>query len=202
MTSTKLELWTKKFRSSQLPGDVESAWQERLLIVAEKRLFIVTKKQNAVVDQSSTAPEYEIVDSIPMEEIVSIKLRDSDLIDPDSPSSLNKSHSIFSLDIIDKASSLLKSNRTTSLPVNGSKGAPPDTAQRLAASKGWRESVHAAAGDDYCQQVLRIATEPGGFNHGQPYFFLLRKQDRPPLLRRRDCGSASDIARGSGRGTS
>jgi hypothetical protein len=181
LTSTKLELWTKKFRNSQSQGDVESAWQERLLIVTEKRFFIVTQKQNAAVDQSSNVPEYEIVDSIPMEEIVSIKLSDSGLSDPDSPSPLNKRPSIFSLSIIEKASSFLQSNRRSQTDYD-SEGAPSDTALRLAASNGWRESVHAAAGNKYCQKVLRIATEPGGFNHGQPYLFLLRKQDRSPLL--------------------
>jgi hypothetical protein len=152
LTSTKFELWTKKLRISQSPGVVESAWQKRLLIVTEKRLFIVTKKQNALVNRSSKAPAYEIVDSIPMEEMISLEL------EPVSDSSI-----------------FVEYSRPT-LPDYDSEGA------RLAASNKGRTLVHVAADNDYLQHVLQIATRSGGFNHGQKYYFLLRKQDRPTLL--------------------
>ena len=64
-------------------------WQERLLIVTEKRLFIIIKKSNDIKGGTSSVSEVqlqakvtdkildkdlEIVDSIPMEEIVSVEV--------------------------------------------------------------------------------------------------------------------------------
>ena len=52
-TDTKIELWVKKFVSSQsdysdTERDFDKVWQDRLLIATEKRIFIVTKKKNNV----------------------------------------------------------------------------------------------------------------------------------------------------------
>jgi hypothetical protein len=175
LTGTKLELWTKKFKSSQSSNEdnMESAWQERLVIVTEKRIFLITEKQNTVSDQrahdspvptqrTSKKVEYEIVESIPMEEIISIELDDPAMIvsDPESIPTMHHTNSFFSRNIIRSASSLLKRNRsTTQLPdakdasVHADAGTGPSPRRAGARSTGSRQALPAGAGEDYCEQV-------------------------------------------------
>jgi hypothetical protein len=107
LTGTRLEIWSKKFVSSHFDSeDFDKAWQDRLLIVTEKRIFILTKKKlnsssesfelsklrnnfdlrtnaefpaeaiSAGMDCGQGHIELEIVDSIPMDEIKSVTLGD------------------------------------------------------------------------------------------------------------------------------
>ena len=39
------------------------------------------------------------------------------------------------------------------------------------------ESCRPNSSKNFCEQILSISTAPAGFNHGQTYHFLLRKQD-------------------------
>jgi hypothetical protein len=175
LTGTKLELWTKKFKCSQSSNEdnMESAWQERLVIVTEKRIFLITEKQNTVSNQrahdspvptqrTSKKVEYEIVESIPMEEIISIELDDPAMIvpDPESISTMHHTNSFFSSNIIRSASSLLKRNRSTTLlpdakdaSVHADAGTGPSPRRAGARSTVSRQSLPAGAGEDYCEQV-------------------------------------------------
>jgi hypothetical protein len=174
LTGTKLELWTKKFKSSQSSNeDIESAWQERLVIVTEKRIFLITKKQNSVSNQrahDSPLPtprtpkkvEYEIVDSIPMEEIISIELGVDPAMIVSDPEPLPSSHhpNSFSRNLLEGATSLLKRSRPTDqlsddidAPANADADAGPSPRRAGAQSTGSRQSLPAGAGEDYCEQV-------------------------------------------------
>jgi hypothetical protein len=93
ITGTKMEFWTKKFSTGHSAiDDVDKIWQDRLLIVTEKRIFIVSKKilgtdrhikeqisaSNASTDHithnATCHFDLEITDSIPVEEITSVQL--------------------------------------------------------------------------------------------------------------------------------
>ena len=183
LTGTRLELWTKKFKSSLAPNeDIESAWQERLVIVTDKRIFIITRKQDVVQSTGHTAKslEFEIVDSIPMEEIISIELDcEPGMSELDAPPTPPRAPSFLSLKLMQAATFLLNSRPAEEdAATAAASGDTPRTEPRRAPSGGSRGSRRPPASEDYCEPILRIATEPGGFNHGQSYYFLLRKQAR------------------------
>ncbi len=77
-----MEFWTKKFNSAKSASDdFETAWPDRLLIVTDQRIFVVTRKEkdewkrrSPNQPSSRSTGDFEIVDSIPMEEILSISL--------------------------------------------------------------------------------------------------------------------------------
>jgi hypothetical protein len=225
LTGTKMEFWAKKYTSTQSASDdVEKAWQDRLLIVTDKRIFIITMKKtvdhkeltgqssrSASDDQTkralsriSSQVDLEIVDSIPVEEITSIRLetkpgvwdadsdsepssclrsaasllprvraRDSgDPVPPPSPS-----NSLFAAEQQASDRSLRRGEQQPS--ERGLRRAftfrqPSTGAISLPASRGQPVPVTL---DGHCEPILRIATKPGGFNRGQPYYFLLRQQD-------------------------
>jgi hypothetical protein len=178
LTGTKLELWTKKFKSSQTSNqEIQSAWQERLIIVTEKRIFLITKKESTVSNQrahenpvtTQRTPkkvEYEIVDSIPMEEIVSIELNvDPAMIvsDPEPLPSMRRTNTISSRNLLESATSLLKRRRSTAqlsdaidAPANADAGTGPNPLRadaRRGSGIGLRQALPAGAGEDYCEQV-------------------------------------------------
>ncbi len=200
MTATKLEFWTKKFNSVQMAShDFQKTWQDRLVIVAEKRIFIVTTKVFNKSDDATGDPrraDLEIVDSIPMEEILSINL-ESDTSDggiwevetKPKPTSLAEKliHCTFSL-----ISSIKRTYRAR--PDDDEAAEEGRKAEQEATERSLRQSFHflqssssssmgkgeggpRAAHEDYCEPVLRIETAPEGFNRGHTYYFLLRKQD-------------------------
>ena len=85
LTGTKTEFWTKKFSRGQFSASEDKAWQGRLVIVTERRIFIVTQKKlgdgsvtaasqpTGLVHHSARSVDLEILDSIPVEEITSIR---------------------------------------------------------------------------------------------------------------------------------
>jgi hypothetical protein len=176
LTGTKLELWTKKFKNSLSPNeDIESAWQERLVIITEKRIFLITKKQSTLSNQrahdsavtmqrTSKKVEYEIVDSIPMEEIVTIDDVDPAKIvsDPEPSSTVHHANSFFSRNLLETATSLRKrnNNRPTTQPSDGTDAhanadvdAGTNSRRADARNTGSRQALPAGAGEDYCEQV-------------------------------------------------
>ena len=195
ITGTRMEFWTKKFNAgSTAAPDFENTWQDRLIIVTEKRVFIVTRKltnnkgdmrpmslRPTAFQEMEKSSNMEIVDSIPMEEISSVVLDDdtvlwseedhlqSELTDGAEEDKYNGSLSRYLL----SASSLWKST-----------GSISDNATRkvsgLLSVRGLRESLAGTAArraraELFCPSVLRISTIAAGFNHGQDYYFLVRK---------------------------
>ena len=189
--ATKLEFWTKKFNSAQSAShDFEKTWQDRLIVVAEKRLFIITTKIANKADVASS--DLEIVDSIPMEDIHSISLEsdegnwgDESAASPATPPSqfLTRTASIITSikrkyrarpDDKETAEQDRKANQqATERNLRQSfRGAPSSTLGRLPCA-----SHH----NDYCDSILRIETVPEGFNRGHTYYFLVRKQEHPTV---------------------
>ena len=189
-TGTRIEMWTKKFKSSSsiFNESMDSAWQERLVIVTDKRIFIVTKKQDVqgTIGHGSETPNLEIVDSIPLEEITSIGLDgEPGMSEADVPPAppAPRSSSFLSLNIFHAASSFIHARPAEPDPLSRAGSRLDDgwsTARRTDSRPrdAAPEPGRPPASEDYCEPILRIATEPGGFNHGQTYHFLLRKQAR------------------------
>jgi hypothetical protein len=177
LTGTKLEFWTKRFITSSLPLDgadgEDKAWQDRLLVITDKRIFIVTEKATGNNGEKQhetlrpTASYYkdeglkgsssmEIVNSIPMEEIISVTL---DMV---------SNPCTWSQETVD---TFRRSNATLQdLERN---------LQEIEHSLRQCRPKSTAAHDDTSQPILRILTKPAKFNRGEPYYFLLRTQDYP-----------------------
>jgi hypothetical protein len=194
---TKMQLWTKKFNTSNSKcNEFDKAWQDRLLIVAEKRIFIVTRKLNTAcdhtfrhsidsVDRAGGSPgspgnaDLEIVDSIPVEEIASISIEGTPgEWDGDKP----KTDASFLVKTVRRAASVITSIDRRSKRDNVCPATEEErTAERLAMERQLLRNSIPSHLDGFCEPILRISTRPEGFNRGQSYYFLLRAQDFPCL---------------------
>jgi hypothetical protein len=177
LTGTKMEFWTKKFNNQCLAShdanEFKEAWQDRLIVITEQRIFILTEKAIAnnkdfrqrhsfTTSNSASKLEFdfirstgkaclEIVDSIPMEEITSISLdmdNNPGMWDPD-PTDTEKRSSQTDLRATERSLRQLR----------------PGLSDQ----------------DQPNEPMLRILTKPSKFNRGEPYYFLLREQDFPCL---------------------
>jgi hypothetical protein len=201
-TGTKLELWVKKFVSSQSDSDdFDKAWQDRLFIITEKRIFIVTKKTinnklragellrgNKFIDETGDIDrvDLEIVDSIPTDEIDSISLDNvhatqSTDIQPIPSSFITRSlrRVATKLNILpDDCDGMVHDNQRTS--VRADRESADQCLNRFSQPSSENDfPSSSSARQNFCEPILRIATAPAGFNHGQTYHFILRKQDYP-----------------------
>jgi hypothetical protein len=193
---SKLEIWVKKA--------CKKGWHEKLLIVTERRIFIISKREReqpltpASGDASSNAyvPEtaiFEIVDSIPMEEIVSIQFIQPESSfrednPPSSPSRPNKLIERILAPMLALMDSLLQR-----LVGDASEDTPHWHAckQELHDSSASKhdELLSVPMPDDadaYFSKVLRITTVPSGFNYGQPYHLLLKQGPYPYFMTRNE----------------
>ena len=196
LTGTKMELWTKRFVSSQAASDAfDKVWQDRLLIATEKRLFIITSKglnndtepKKLLKSKSwlesgesnlSGQFDFEIVDSIPMDEIVSISF-ESDVgdsnhtIESSSNSLIRRTAAILGRQVgsADSSTHICQDDDLHTMEQGLYRFFKPPSTED--------SSCNAVAREDFCEQILRITTAPDGFNRGQAYHFLLRKQDYP-----------------------
>ena len=178
---TKMEFWTKKFNLSEEASAQDKAWQSRLLVITEKRIFIVSEKaidgdsQRQILPRSKSlnnkSSAMEIVDSIPMEEIASISL---DLAT--NPGTWGDEAVVDS----GRASASFRGNKIQ---------------QHTIAEQNLRLS----SSPEPMAPILRILTKPSKFNRGEPYYFLLCQQDYPcidadlePLCTRADAGALAN----------
>jgi hypothetical protein len=174
LTGTKMEFWTKKFNRASVPlyvtAEQEVAWQDRLLVITDKRIFICTEKHivkdggkhqksrptalhannERAKDSNSSVASMEIVDSIPLEEITSVS------IDMDSTPGV-----------------------WTNEMLHGGKHANPQLELQETEKSLLRFRPKSAERDGLCEPILRILTKPNEFNRGEPYYFLLRQQQCP-----------------------
>jgi hypothetical protein len=205
LTETKTEFWTKKYSRGQFTNDEDKAWQDRLVIVTEKRFFIVTKKLfgNGSVLADFTQPstdvthrlsrhvDLEILDSIPVEEIDSIRLERTTVVSENADSADRKP--LIST-CFGSAAALLTRAGARDDPVNVRSFATGSFVSRTpeqqqgsdrtgslfrqkairSSSSGLVSEPKPSTIDGYCEPILKIATKPGGFNRGQSYHFLLR----------------------------
>ena len=175
LAGTKMEFWTKKFNTSYLSfydtNRHDKAWQDRLLVITEKRIFIIPEK--AITNEGEQQQEcpspashcsnkgaksfgpasMEIVDSIPMEEVLSVT------IDMESNPGM-WSH--------EKADSF----RHSHLNLHEIERNLQEIERSL-----WQSRPNVSEEDDSCDPVLRILTKPSKFNRGEPCYFLRGKQD-------------------------
>ena len=208
LTGTKLEIWAKKFVSSHSDSDdFEKAWQDRLLIATEKRIFILTKKKLNVSSENSelsklrnsfdlrTSTDFqdkmdrgqgrvdlEIVDSIPTDEITGISLGEDHVAEIKEA---NLNHSSFITrsfrNTASKLNLLSSDNNDETLEIQRANRKATFEAADLCLDRFLKRSLQSSpsACDNFCEQILSITTAPTGFNRGQTYHFLLRKQDYP-----------------------
>jgi hypothetical protein len=170
-TGAILEFWTKKFNGasvfSHTTSEQDKMWQDRLLVVTEKRIFVVIEKtvKDGVEQQQELAGLdkeggkrtscnvcMEIVDSIPLEEITSVSLDSAS--DPGTWSCHEAKQSQSNME-------------------------PFDSERNLRRLLQLRPAAIAADGP--CEPILRILTKPSKFNRGEPFHFLLPPQDLPCL---------------------
>jgi hypothetical protein len=192
-----MEFWTKKFNSGCTVPNFENSWQDRLVVVTERRIFIITKKFdphsvsvcNTVQGRTSISSLYEkdslleIVDSIPMEEIVSVEMKDDAALHDEDEVSHNdngngsikgskkdaSTHGKRISSYIQFASNLLNKTQSVSEDAN-------TTASDIHCLRETLSTPNAqCARQLFCPSLLRISTSPGGFNHGQTYHFLVRR---------------------------
>ncbi len=197
LAGTKLEFWTKKFNSSTTvygTNGNDKMWQDRLLIITEKRIFIVTEKatvnmggKNQEAPQSSLGnndgqansgcgSSMEIVDSIPMEEIVSVTLdmeSHPGTWSHDTMDGLRLSSS--NLQEIKGNLKEVEHNLRQSRPSLDMKRGR--TSRSFEMKRGKSSTSGIVEPKEPCEPILRILTKPGEFNSGEPYYFLLPKQD-------------------------
>jgi hypothetical protein len=200
LTGTKMEFWTKKFNSSttvyETNGNDKNLWQDRLLLITEKRIFIVTEKatkegemmpqakrasvgnENEPTD-SASGFSMEIVDSIPMEEIISITLdmesHPGTWSNDGLKSSRRKSSSFYQeikADLREIESNLRQCRPESCMP-------PPAPRSRTSRSLEKPNTSRDNISRNELEPILRILTKPGQFNRGEPYYFLLHKQHCP-----------------------
>jgi hypothetical protein len=191
-----MEFWIKKFNTVCAAPSFEDSWQDRLVVVTERRIFIITRKfdpeSDGVQKSSSSLQEkdsklLEIVDSIPMEEIVSIQLEDDAmLVDEDDRlleergsfkgsktdgSSQGRRLSNYLLSashLLHKSPSACEDPNTTASDIH---------CLRLSLTTPAAQSAR----QNFYPSLLRISTSPGGFNHGQTYHFLVRRDNHRQL---------------------
>jgi len=75
VTKTRMEIWAKKCcKVENATGSAGTEWQSKLLVVTEKRLFIVASESNRKKDDYTQAfnDRLLIYNSIPLEDITSI----------------------------------------------------------------------------------------------------------------------------------
>jgi hypothetical protein len=174
LTGTIMEFRAKKFNSTSLPfynkHGHDKAWQDRLLVITEKRIFIITEKAKKSGDKKQTccpttlhfndlgakgfgSAGLEIVDSIPMEEILSVSM------------DMDSDPGVWRYEKVDKfrqsTTNLQELERNLQeIEVNLRQSRP-------------RPTEH----PEFCEPILRILTKPSKFNRGEPFYFLLGKQD-------------------------
>ena len=210
ITRSKLEIWVLKASKK-----ANEAWQEKLLIVTERRMFLISRKEEDLNNddedftfgQSAAAPcdsavSYEIVDSIPMEEIISIQFcSDSNSWGSEEKTSMARPRTLAArllrrlLDLMDAALQTLVGD------IDADSDADADARPRLSAQadradfeRRLCESLPEDAGD-YLPRALRVATAPSGFNQVIPITArtILDRTDRharpgPARPGRRGCG--------------
>jgi hypothetical protein len=194
-SGTRMELWTKKINTSNSNCEVfDKAWQDRLLIITERRIFIVTKKFNVTGEQkrrtsidladregAAGTADLEIVDSIPVEEIAAISIERSPGVFDDEVSRAGASLLTMAVRRARRAASLLSFDRSFLDDGGPSMTEEGRTAERLTMEQTLLRRAVPSPLDGFCEPILRISTQPEGFNRGQSYYFLLRAQDFPCL---------------------
>ncbi len=189
ITGTKFEMWTKKFNNkSQNEGNNDKIWQERLLIVTEKRLFIITKKVQEKNRRGSGVSEtlvpennmekvqdkdLEIVDSIPMEEIISVEVGSESTPWSNDPALEKSTSSIFPLQLhklFHKSANQLLEGDSEDLAAKKIRDATEQIEMKVRSPL-----LPELEREQYCDGILRIRTKLVGFNRGNPYYFMLKK---------------------------
>jgi hypothetical protein len=133
-------------------------WQKRQLILSSKRIFIIM-----CMDES----EYEIIDSIPLEEIKGVNQWGT------TPVATVKQFNLTILVykvvlLLDDWISGFNSLRPFS---RNKKGKDPEVPDRPKCPGNVVELLDTFIEENPSEHVLEISTKPGGFNDGQPYVF-------------------------------
>jgi hypothetical protein len=189
---TRFEVWAKKFNNKWEQSET-AMWQERFLIATERRLFIVSRKDSnpnpkSPEDErlSSTVDirdeDLEIVDSIPFDEVISVDLNivnDSKpwdtVFEPANKFYLKKIlQELFRIAVeffsLDNKQNLKNASREAMV---SQARCVIESVQNQLSSEEVRQQL--TADKTHFDSVLRIVTDPEGFNRGAPYYFVLRK---------------------------
>ncbi len=148
-----LEVWVEKL---VLHSDADKLqdlkWQPRLLVLANKALFILRVANHSNKDREIDYKHLEIVDSIPLHEIA--------FVDPISSFEFRRKYSRGAS--IKKAASMSATNSVYEDSDNHVKERNQllDKYDRMLSNP------------DHALPCLRITTAPEGFNDGRPYYFL------------------------------
>jgi hypothetical protein len=191
---TKFEVAAKKFNNGWTPENDFAMWQNRLLIVTERRLFLASWKLTESVQQfdgnewdTPDSKDLEIVDSIPMEEIVSVEQCEVGTTQwtpvfeeeraPSLQIKLKEWFEKFGEDFINKFVNKSKGEQTREDAKKMRKMTKEkvDSIQQLLISEQVKNYCNEPKLQGYYENFVRIVTHPEGFNRGHPFYFLLRK---------------------------
>ncbi len=152
-----MEVWVKKLKIKNDKGKLE--WQKRLLVISQKRLFIVMEKPGTEC--------LEIVDSIPLQEITSVDILSQKKIQKVDTRSFSIDMST-SFTLVEEWAQTAAGGRKS--PQLNALEESPDAKDKNRKLQDYYDTLLTlnAPGQG---GVLRITTLPDGFNDGQPYYF-------------------------------
>jgi hypothetical protein len=196
ITGTKFEVWVKKFCNKSLKVE-DSSWQDKLLVVTEKRIFILSQKETKKARYGSTASfteepqsELEIADSIPMEEIMTAQIEE----EKDGKWEENCSEfmpSSFWERVHERIDTFY--SRWFEHPEENANSQDSDKQQRKDDLEKIQEMLRLGIGEESqncCDRILRIITHPTGFNRGIAFYFLVKKDPISAVKSRMDLENA------------
>jgi hypothetical protein len=176
---TKFEILTKKYvprTRGDHDADQEGTLAEELLIATERRLFLVSRLVSSVTNQltvttvndfhwTTKSEELEIVDSIPLEEVETIRLYRGGGWDGGTANRKQLNTECVSGTFYKCCSQIMKCllrEEKQELEDPGSSS--------LAES-----FLSIYPDDDNYEGFLKITTKPDGFNRGRPFYFMVNK---------------------------
>jgi hypothetical protein len=174
---TRLEFWAMKFNNKVTSDeDEDGAWQYRLIILTAERLYLITVKDSSkekLKQPSSpgtssatkiTSQDLEIIDSIPLEEIIDIDLNGTDNLWKEVEGE-RKSRTCALFNVAKKSwRSSMKHFTFGDDDPEFEKDQAVEERQKIESTLRTIEPV------ENCGRVLRIITKPNGFNRGAPYY--------------------------------
>jgi hypothetical protein len=180
---TRFEVWVKKFNDKWEEQTESAKWQDRLLIVTERRLFVASMKLAKPIESPAgdaesiqlTDNDLEIVDSIPMEEIVSVELEANDdtvqwkkVFEP-KPITLRRKLQEWFQYVAEVLSLKIRFEIKSEIKIAEARDRIEKIQEQLRSEEIRQELI-----ERYCPRLIRIVTDPEGFNRGIPYYFVVK----------------------------
>jgi hypothetical protein len=181
LIGTRFEVWAQKFNNKWEQNQAPK-WQERLLIVTERRIFLASKEVAKSNNERSGSnqpsdKDLEIVDSIPMEEIISVELNDGSQkwtpVFVKKPPSLKKTMQEWFQNAAEFLNLNIKFKQMKNEQlIDDARGMVESTEHNLSSEEIILQLTNE---EKYFGSLIRVVTDPEGFNRGYPFYFSVKK---------------------------